>query len=219
MERTLSSEDLVICNAKNPMCIAGVFGGEDSGVTETTTDIFLESAYFNPTSIRKTSKRHGLKTDASFRYERGVDPLNTMYAAKRAAMLITEVAGGCIVGEIQESYPKKFHELQVELNYARMESFIGKKIETQTIKDILVSLDFYIRNESETGCLVDVPSYRVDVTRECDVVEEILRIYGYNNVELPLSMKVGINSTPVQIRRLSVHAYRIFWPTTALWRQ
>lgn len=196
VERTLSSEDLVICNAKNPMCIAGVFGGEDSGVTETTTDIFLESAYFNPTSIRKTSKRHGLKTDASFRYERGVDPLNTMYAAKRAAMLITEVAGGCIVGEIQESYPKKFHELQVELNYARMESFIGKKIETQTIKDILVSLDFYIRNESETGCLVDVPSYRVDVTRECDVVEEILRIYGYNNVELPLSMKVGINSTP-----------------------
>ncbi len=196
VERTLSSEDLVICNAKHPMCIAGVFGGADSGVTESTTEIFLESAYFNPTTIRKTSKRHGLKTDASFRYERGVDPLNTMYAAKRAAMLIMEVAGGHIVGEIQESYPEKFHEVQVELNYDRMEALIGKRIESQVIKDILVSLDFYIRNESEKGCLVDVPSYRVDVTRECDVVEEILRIYGYNNVELPLNMKVGINRTP-----------------------
>ena len=196
VERTLSSEDLVICNAKDPMCIAGVFGGEDSGVTESTTDIFLECAYFNPTTIRKTSKRHGLKTDASFRYERGVDPLNTMYAAKRAAMLITEVAGGVIVGDIQESYPNKFREVQLELDYSRMESLIGKRIESQTIKDILVSLDFNIRKESATGCLVDVPSYRVDVTRECDVVEEVLRIYGYNNIELPLNMKVAINRTP-----------------------
>ncbi|MDD2595922.1 MAG: phenylalanine--tRNA ligase subunit beta [Bacteroidales bacterium] len=195
VERTLSSEDLVICNKKEPMCIAGVFGGATSGVTESTTEVFLESAYFNPVSIRKTSKRHGIKTDASFRYERGIDPLNTMYAAKRAALLIQEIAGGEIVGNMQEFYPQKFEKAVVELNYARMESLIGKKIGGSTIKNILSYMDFDFITDDSEGCTVAVPSYRVDVTRECDVVEDVLRIYGYNNIELPTSMRVSINAS------------------------
>ncbi len=194
VERTLSSDDLVICNAEEPMCIAGVFGGQDSGVTESTTDIFLEAAYFNPVSIRKTSKRHGLKTDASFRYERGIDPLATMSAAKRAVSLIEEIAGGKAVG-FQEFYPEVFKTATVELDFGRMTRLIGKNISPEVIKSILQSLDFEILSESENGCTLSVPAYRVDVLRGCDVVEEVLRIYGYNNIELPDGMKVSINNS------------------------
>ena len=193
VERTLSSDDLVICNESEPMCIAGVFGGQDSGVTESTTDIFLEAAYFDPVSIRKTSKRHGLKTDASFRYERGIDPLATMVAARRAASLIEEIAGGKVAG-YQEFYPQEFRKAEIELNYDRITRLIGKKIEQGTLKSILASLEFEICGETDGGCVVAVPSYRVDVLRECDVVEEILRIYGYNNIELPESMRISVNS-------------------------
>lgn len=193
VERTLSKDDLVICNAQEPMCIAGVFGGADSGTTETTTEVFLEAAYFNPVSIRKTSKRHGLKTDASFRYERGIDPTATMQAAKRAALLICEIAGGKIVGEPQEVCGKAFAKCEVELCWDRMERLIGKKIGADKIKEILVNLEFEIVSETASGAVVRVPAYRVDVTRECDVVEEVLRIYGYNNIELPTNMRVSIN--------------------------
>jgi len=195
VEHKLTSNDLVICNTREPMCIAGVFGGVDSGVTENTTEVFLEAAYFNPVSIRKTSKRHTIKTDASFRYERGIDPTATMYAAKRAALLIQELAEATVVGKIQEFYPKEFENAQIELKYARIESLIGKQIGEDTIKNILKNLDFEILSEDSLGCVVKVPAYRVDVLRECDVVEEILRIYGYNNIELPSNMKVSVNSS------------------------
>ncbi|MCF0177734.1 MAG: phenylalanine--tRNA ligase subunit beta [Bacteroidales bacterium] len=193
VERKLTTEDLVIANSQEPMCLAGVFGGEHSGVTENTTEIFLESAYFNPVTIRKSSKRHGIKTDSSFRFERGIDPCNTIYAAKRAAMLIAELTGGEIVGNIVESYPEKIEKSVVELDYGRIQRLIGKQIPADIIKDILISLDFNIIEENETGAKVEVPSYRVDVTRECDVVEEILRIYGYDNVEFPDGMKISVN--------------------------
>lgn len=196
VEHTLTKDDLVICNAEEPMCIAGVFGGKESGVTESTTDVFLEAAYFNPVSIRKTSRRHTLQTDASFRYERGIDPTATLQAAKRAALLIQEVAGGRIVGKVQEVCGKPFENAKVELSFNRMHSLIGKELGADTIKNILRSLDFEILEESAEGCTVSVPAYRVDVTRECDVVEEVLRIYGYNNIELPASMRVSISSTP-----------------------
>ena len=195
VERTLSSNDLVICDARKPMCIAGVFGGADSGTTESTTDIFLEAAYFNPVSIRKTSKRHGLKTDASFRYERGIDPEATMTAARRAAILILETAGGKVVGAPQEFCPVPFKKAEVELDFARMEALMGKKIGADKIKAVLKSLDFEFVSESPAGALVRVPSYRVDVTRECDVVEEVLRIYGYNNIELPENMRVSVTAS------------------------
>ncbi len=195
VERTLTSNDLVICNSKEPMCIAGVFGGEKSGITEETTDVFLEIAYFNPVTIRKTSKRLGIKTDASFRYERGIDEGNTMYAAKRAALLIRELTGGEILGKVQEFYPEPVKKAKVDLDFSRMEALMGKAIGAETIKNILKYLEFEIVSENGGGCTVLVPTYRVDVTRECDVVEEVLRIYGYNNIELPTSMRVSINST------------------------
>ena len=205
VEHTLCQDDLVICDTERPMCIAGVFGGVDSGVTETTTEVFLEAAYFNPVSIRKTSKRQGLKTDASFRYERGIDPTATMTAARRAALLIQELAGATVVGAPQECCGKPFEPAQVELCYARMDSFIGKELGAETYKRILKSLDFAICKETEGGCTVAVPAYRVDVTRECDVVEEVLRIYGYNNIELPVSMKASINPSahpdPEKVRK------------------
>ena len=205
VSRTLSSEDLVICDAEGPMCIAGVFGGVDSGVTEATTEVFLEAAYFNPVSVRKTSKRHGLKTDASFRYERGIDPLATMTAARRAALLIRDLAGARIVGTPQECCPKPFEKTQVALSYARMDSLIGKSLGADTYKRILESLDFEICAESPEGLTVAVPAYRVDVTRECDIVEEVLRIYGYNNIELPVSMKASVNPSehpdPEKVRK------------------
>jgi len=196
VERTLTDRDLVIANTREPMCIAGVFGGEKSGVKDSTTDVFLEIAYFNPVTIRKTSKRLGLKTDASFRYERGIDPTNTMNVARRAAQLICELSGAKIVGEAQEFCAGAFKLAEVDLEYERMFSLMGKNIGVQTVKDILSYLDYKIVSESESGCRVAVPAYYVDVTRECDVVEEVLRIYGYNNIELPGGMKASIQPTP-----------------------
>ena len=196
VERTLSAQDLMICNTKEPMCIAGVFGGVKSGVTENTVNVFLESAYFNPVSVRKTSKRHTLKTDASFRYERGCDPEVTLYALKRAALLITEIAGGEIVGDVVDVVSAPVEKKVVELDYARIQRFIGKEIGAQTIKDILGYLEMEFVSESEAGCTVKVPTYRVDVYRECDIVEDILRIYGYNNIELPANLRASINTTP-----------------------
>ena len=194
VERTLSAADLMIADAVKPMCLAGVFGGEHSGVTETTTDVFLESAYFNPVSIRKSSKRHGLKTDASFRYERGADPLIVEYAAKRAALLIQELAGGEIVGKMQVSCPEQIGKKVVELDYNRIENFVGKKIGHDVIENILEALAYEFVEKTETGSKVAVPSYMIDVYRECDVVEEILRIYGYNNIELPQAMRMSVNA-------------------------
>ena len=205
VERTLSAADLMIANAEKPMCLAGVFGGEESGVTENTVDVFLESAYFNPVSIRKSSKRHGLKTDASFRYERGADPLIVEYAAKRAALLIQELAGGQIVGRMQEFYPEKIEKKVVDLDYDRIEAFVGKKIGHEVIEGILEGLAYEFIEKTATGAKVAVPSYMIDVYRECDVVEEILRIYGYNNIELPQAMRMSVNAPqkpePEQVRK------------------
>ena len=194
VERTLSAADLMIANAEKPMCLAGVFGGEESGVTESTVDVFLESAYFNPVSIRKSSKRHGLKTDASFRYERGADPLVVEYAAKRAALLIQELAGGKIEGRMQQFYPEAIEKKVVELDYNRIENFVGKKIGHEVIEEILTSLAYEFVEKTENGAKVAVPSYMIDVYRECDIVEEILRIYGYNNIELPQAMRMSVNA-------------------------
>ena len=182
VERTLSAADLMIANAQKHICLAGVFGGEESGVTESTVDVFLERAYFNPVLIRKSSKRHGLKTDAAFRYERGADPLVVEYAAKRAALLIQELAGGQIVGRMQQFYPEKIEKKVVDLDYARIENFVGKKLGHEVIEAILEGLAYEFIEKTETGAKVAVPSYMIDVYRECDVVEEILRIYGYNNI-------------------------------------
>ena len=196
MERKLSAEDIVIANADGPMCIAGVFGGIDSGVTESTTNVFIESAYFDPGSIRKTSKRHTLQTDASFRFERGCDPGITEYACKRAALLIRELAGGEIVGGMEEFYPNKIEKKVIDLDYDRIERFIGKKIGHETIEKILTYLAYEFLEKRPGGAKVAAPSYMVDVERECDVVEEILRIYGYNNIDLPKHMKMSVNATP-----------------------
>lgn len=182
-ERTLSDRDLMICNESEGMCIAGVFGGLDSGVTDKTTDIFLESAYFNPTWVRKTARRHGLNTDSSFRYERGADPNNLVYVLKRAALLVKELAGGEITGNIVDIYPQKIENFKVELAYERINSLVGKVIPADIVKSILKSLEIEILDERD-GCLsLSVPTYRVDVQRDVDVIEDILRIYGYNNVE------------------------------------
>jgi phenylalanyl-tRNA synthetase beta chain len=182
IERTLNEEDLMICDDKGPMCIAGVFGGKDSGITEKTSNIFLESAYFNPVSIRKTAKRHGLSTDASFRFERGIDPSITEYALKRAAMLIREIAGGEITSDIIDLYPKKIEDFPVKFNFNNATKIIGQDLPKETIKKILASLDIKINSVSETNLGLVIPSYRVDVQREIDVIEEILRVYGYNNI-------------------------------------
>ena len=205
VERTLSAADLMIANANKSMCLAGVFGGEESGVTENTVDVFLESAYFNPVSIRKSSKRHGLKTDASFRYERGADPLVVEYAAKRAALLIQELSGGQIVGRMQEFYPEKIEKKVVDLDYNRIEAFVGKKLGHDVIEGILEGLAYEFLEKNETGAKVAVPSYMIDVYRECDIVEEILRVYGYNNIELPQAMRMSVNAPqkpePEQVRK------------------
>lgn len=206
VERELSIQDLMICDQSKPMCIGGVFGGEDSGVSSSTTAIFLESAYFNPVSVRKSSKRHTLKTDASFRYERGADPEVLTYACKRATQLLCEIAGAKIVGDIVRCEPEPLNRVKISLDYARIESLIGKKIGKENILSILSYLEFDILKEQENGCEVAVPMYRVDVTRECDVVEEVLRIYGYNNIELPqrmsASLSPGIEPDPEKIREL-----------------
>lgn len=183
VERTLSDRDLMICNAEEGMCIAGVFGGLKSGVTEETTDVFLESAYFHPTWIRKTARRHGLNTDASFRYERGADPNNLMYVLKRAALLIQELAGGQIADDVIDIYPEPIGRFKVELSYARMRSLVGKEIPADQVKRILKSLEIEIITEKDGVLSLEVPTYRVDVQRDVDVIEDILRIYGYNNVE------------------------------------
>ena len=196
IERKLSAEDIVIANADGPMCIAGVFGGIDSGVTDATTSVFIESAYFDPGSIRKTSKRHTLQTDASFRFERGCDPGINEYACKRAALLIKELAGGEIVGGMEEYYPEKIGKKVIDLDYDRIERFIGKEIGHDTIEKILTSLNYDFMEKRLGGSTVAAPSYMIDVTRECDVVEEILRIYGYNNIDLPPHMKMSVNATP-----------------------
>ena len=196
IERKLAACDMVIANEAGPMCIAGVFGGEDSGVTESTVDVFIESAYFDPASIRKTSKSQGLQTDASFRYERGADPEIPIFALKRAALLIQECAGGTVVGGIREVYPQAIARKRIELDYNRIEAFIGKKIGHKTIEGILDSLCYEFVEKTEGGAVVLAPSYMIDVYRECDVVEEILRIYGYNNIELPHHMKMSVNATP-----------------------
>ncbi len=196
VERSLSSADLMICNESEPMCIAGVFGGQESGVTTDTVNIFLESAYFNPVYVRKTSKRHTLKTDAAFHYERGCDPLVTVYALKRAALLVKEICGGVICGDIVDviSNREAVTPKRVEVNYARMESVIGKEIGADTIKGIMQSLEMKFVEESAEGALVEIPPYRVDVYRECDIIEDVLRIYGYNNIELPQNVKASINT-------------------------
>lgn len=196
VERELKSEDMVIADIEKPMCIAGVFGGEFSGVTDNTVDVFLESAYFEPGSIRKTSKSHGLQTDASFRFERGADPGITLFAAKRAAELILNIAGGRILGKIQEVYPQKIEKKLVKIDYSRIGRFIGKDIDKKLIEKILLSLGYEFVEKRDEGADVAVPSYMVDVYRECDIVEEILRIYGYNNIELPSNMKVSVSPTP-----------------------
>ena len=193
VERTLTDKDLMICNAEDPMCIAGVFGGLDSGVTETTTDIFLESACFHPTWVRKTARRQGLNTDSSFRFERGVDPNNTVYAVKLAALLVKELAGGEICGDVFDHYPVEVKRPAVSLSYDYINSIVGKTIEPEVVKGILKSLEMEITDEHDGVLELLVPTYRVDVTRPCDVVEDLLRVYGYNNVEFGDSLKSSLS--------------------------
>ncbi|MFH6604146.1 phenylalanine--tRNA ligase subunit beta [Maribacter algicola] len=191
-ERELHEEDLMICDAEKPMCIAGVFGGIYSGVTENTTSIFLESAYFDPVSIRKTAKRHGLNTDASFRFERGIDIENVEYSLKRAALLIKEIAGGDITSDIIDLYPKKKQDYEVFLAFDKINRLIGQEIPKDTIKRILASLEIKVKNVTESGMGLVVPSYRVDVRRQADVIEEILRVYGYNNIAFGTKLNASI---------------------------
>ena len=193
VEHTLSDKDLMICNDTEPMCIAGVFGGLDSGVTETTKDIFLECAYFNPTWVRKTARRQSLSTDSSFRFERGCDPNDTLYVLKRAALLIQELAGGLIVGEVQDIYPQKIEKPTVELTYGKVNSLIGKNIPKDDIKSILESLEIDVLQELEDKLTLSIPTYRVDVLRDVDVIEDILRIYGYNNIEINDNLKSNLS--------------------------
>ena len=195
IERDLDSEDLMICNSKEPMCIAGVFGGLNSGVSNLTTSIFLESAYFDPVSIRKSSKRHGISTDASFRFERGVDPNITKYALKFAAMLIAEVAGGEISSDPRDEYPNKIEDKQVFINFMKTNKIIGEEIPKETIKKILSSLEIKVNNVTEAGLGLTIPSYRNDVTREIDVIEEILRVYGYNNIQIKNKLNSSISNS------------------------
>ena len=193
VERTLTDRDLMICNSEEPMCIGGVFGGLDSGVTEQTTDVFLESANFHPTWIRKTARRFGLNTDSSFRYERGLDPNVTIYILKYAAMLVKELAGGQITGAIQDIYPKVFEPYKVSLTYEKINSLTGKVIPVETVKSIVQSLEMNITEETSEGLSLEVPVYRIDVQRDVDVIEDILRIYGYNNVEFTEHVKSSLS--------------------------
>ena len=196
VERSLHEEDLMICDEKGPLCIAGVFGGKNSGVSETTTSIFLESAYFNPVSIRKSAKRHQLNTDASFRFERGIDPTITEYALKRAALLIQEVAGGEITSDIVDIYPKKIADFPVVLNFNNVKKIIGQELPKETIKNILASLEIKVNSVSDAGLGLTIPAYRVDVQREIDVIEEILRVYGYNNIKFSDKLNATVSNAP-----------------------
>lgn len=195
IERELHEEDLMICDAEKPMCIAGVFGGAHSGVTESTTSIFLESAYFNPVSIRKTAKRHAMNTDASFRFERGIDPNITEYALKRAALLIQDIAGGDVTSDLLDFYPKKIQDFQVRMSFDSAKKLIGEEIPKETIKSILTSLEIKVNNVTETGLGLTVPAYRNDVQREADIIEEILRVYGYNNIKTTEKLNASISNT------------------------
>jgi phenylalanyl-tRNA synthetase beta chain len=195
VERELHEDDLMICDAEKPMCIAGVFGGIDSGVTEATTNIFLESAYFDPVSVRKTAKRHGLNTDASFRFERGIDPNFTKYALKRAALMIVEIAGGEITSDISDAYPTKIEDFQVVLSFENAKKLIGEEIPRETIKSILTSLEIKVNNVTETGLGLTVPAFRNDVQREADIIEEILRVYGYNNIKTTEKLNASISNS------------------------
>ena len=194
-ERKLSAEDLMICDAEKPLCIAGVFGGLNAGVVENTTNIFLESAYFNSVSVRKTAKRHALKTDASFRFERGTDPEMTVLALKRAALLIQEVAGGEISSSISDIYPTKSNPFEVEIDFQRVTDLIGQEIPVGEVREIITALGISIAQETTAGLSLLVPSYKVDVTRECDIVEEILRIYGYDNIKIPAKVNASLAFT------------------------
>ena len=194
VKRSLSSEDIMICDANSdPLCIAGVFGGSKSGVTEHTNSIFLESAYFNSIAVRKTAKRHALNTDASFRFERGIDITLTKYALKRAALLIEEYAGGKMGSDISDFYPEKIEDYQVFLSYENAYRLIGQEIPKETIKKILASLEIKINSETEGGLGLTIPSYRTDVQREADIIEEILRVYGYNNIEFSHKLNTSIS--------------------------
>lgn len=195
-EIKLSSQDLMICNSHQGMCIAGVYGGLDSGVSETTVNIFLESACFSPKSVRKTAKRLGLSTDASFRFERGTDPNITVYALKRAAVMIRDIAGGTISSDIIDIYPDPVKDFKVEIFYRNIDRLLGKSIDREIIKNILKHLEITIEKESDTGLTVLVPPYRVDVQREADVIEEVLRIYGYNNIEIPAEVRSSLSFSP-----------------------
>jgi phenylalanyl-tRNA synthetase beta chain len=191
-ERTLSATDLMICNQQTGMCLAGILGGLKSGVKETTTDIFLEAACFNPTMIRKTARRHNISTDASFRFERGADPENTIYALKRAALMVKALAGGKITGNIQDAYPIPVEKAQVALAKKKIWDLAGKKLPVEIIESILGGLEINIRTKTDTGWLLEIPTYRVDVTREVDVIEDVLRIYGYNNIESGTQLKTNL---------------------------
>ena len=192
IEHTLGTHDLSICNAEEPMCIAGIFGGKGSGTYETTRNVVLEAAYFHPTWIRKSARRHGLSTDSSYRFERGVDPNGTVYAMKQAAILCKELAGGKISMEIKDVYPNPIQNFSVDLKYDYVHQLIGKEIGKETIKSIVTSLEMQVVEENEDGLMLSVPAYRVDVQRPCDVVEDILRIYGYNNVEIPTQLNSSL---------------------------
>ena len=195
VQRTLSDDDLMICDTEKPLCIAGVLGGQNSGVTESTSSIFLESAFFNPVSVRKTAKRHSINTDASFRFERGIDIDNVEYCLKRAALLIHEIAGGDITSDIVDIYPKKKDDYHVFLTFDKINKLIGQEIPKDTIKSILASLDIKVKNVTESGLGLSIPFYRVDVQREVDVIEEILRVFGYNNVEFKEKLNASIAPT------------------------
>ena len=210
IERELHSEDLMICDAEKPLCMAGVFGGLTSGVTQTTTSIFLESAYFDPISIRKTAKRHGLSTDASFRFERGIDPKITEYALMRAAQLIKESAGGEITSDVSDFYPKKIEDFQIVLPYEKVTQIIGAEIPKEVIKNILTSLEIKVTSVTDAGLGLLVPSYRNDVTRDIDVIEEILRVYGYNNIAFTEKLNTSISKTA------NVEDYKVQNKTAAL---
>lgn len=196
VERKLSAQDLMICNANKPMCIAGVFGGLESGVSDTTTNIFIESAYFNPVWVRKTAKRHGLNTDSSFRFERGIDPDRTVYALKRAALMFRDLAGGKISSEIVDLYPEPIAPFRFDVSLKRVNALIGKEIPEQTVRSIIAALEVEIEAEKEGVLSVVVPAYRVDVQREADLIEDILRIYGYNNVEIPQHVNSTLSYAP-----------------------
>ena len=195
VERSLHEDDLMICDDHGPLCIAGVFGGKESGVNESTQQIFLESAYFNAVSVRKSAKRHGLNTDASFRFERGIDPTITEYALKRAAILIQEVAGGEVTSDVIDVYPKKIEDFPVFLNFEKTTKLIGQELSKEIIKKILASLDIKVNSSTDKGLGLIVPAYRVDVQREIDVIEEILRVYGYNNINFSKKLNATISNS------------------------